>query len=83
VRDIFYRDETGARHRSLKRGIKPGPGDEGRGVIYCGRGTGLTERGVISSWNDLYVFVRYTTGSTAAATRREDLIWEHEKEWDE
>ena len=31
--------------------------------------------GVISSWNDDFVFVRYTTGDTAAATHRENLIW--------
>lgn len=51
--------------------------DIGRTVIYRepidhpGR---KVERGVISSFNDSYVFVRYR-GITSAATRREDLEW--------
>lgn len=67
--------------------IDPKPGDEGRGVIYWKDSRALEhgirsvkvlkgERGVVSSWNDKYVFVRYTSGSTAAATRRENLEWE-------
>jgi hypothetical protein len=54
--------------------IDPQPGDEGRQVIYL-RGFRRREPGVISSWNEEYVFVRYGIGSTAAATKREDLEW--------
>ncbi len=33
--------------------------------------------GVITSWNELYVFVRYdkNTGDTSQATDRENLVW--------
>lgn len=41
--------------------------DKGRHVIYTAH-HGERESGVISSWNDRYVFVRYGMGSTAAAT---------------
>jgi hypothetical protein len=60
--------------------IDPQPGDEGRAVLYWRPGMKQyeRERGVISSWNDDYVFVRYTMGITAAATRRADLTWEHD-----
>jgi hypothetical protein len=53
------------------------PADIGRRVIYRepidhpGR---KTEIGVISSFNEHYVFVRYR-GITSAATRRDDLEW--------
>lgn len=57
--------------------IKPQPGDEGRRVIYARKDPHrTTERGIISSWNDKYIFVRYSAGSTAAATSPEDLEWE-------
>lgn len=56
--------------------IDPRQGDEGRGVIYTAH-DGHTERGVISSWSEHYVFVRYGLGSTAAATLRDQLSWEH------
>lgn len=59
--------------------IDPRPGDEGRGVIYARLDPHrTTERGVISSWSEHCVFVRYGLGSTAAATAREDLEWEHD-----
>jgi hypothetical protein len=41
--------------------------DVGRFVIYTAH-HGEREEGVISSWNDTYIFVRYGRGSTAAAT---------------
>jgi len=45
--------------------------DVGRAVVYRGRG-GEVEDGVITSWNEASVFVRYgTTGS--AATDPKDL----------
>lgn len=56
--------------------IKPRKGDEGRAVIYARADPHrTTERGTISSWNEKNVFVRYTTGDTAAATNPEDLEW--------
>ncbi len=56
--------------------IDPKPGDEGRLVVYARLNRhSTTELGHVSSWNDHYVFVRYTTGSTAAATLRKDLEW--------
>ena len=36
--------------------------DKGRGVIFH-RQHGVTERGVLSSWNDRFVFCRFTSGS--------------------
>ena len=46
--------------------------DVGRNVTYTAH-HGEKEHGVISSWNDSYVFVRYGMGSTAAATDPEQL----------
>ena len=46
--------------------------DVGRNVIYTAH-HGEREEGVISSWNDHYVFVRYGRGSTAAATDPDQL----------
>jgi len=48
------------------------PQDVGRNVTYTAN-HGEREHGVISSWNDKYVFVRYGMGSTAAATDPEQL----------
>lgn len=54
--------------------INPTDADIGRQVIYerpyCAR-----ETGVITSFNDAVVFVRYGIGSTSQATEREDLSW--------
>lgn len=57
--------------------IDPQPGDEGRTVLYRSRPDFNPERGTVVRWTPDYVFVRYGLGSTAAATRREDLEWEH------
>lgn len=46
----------------------------GRSVLYTDR-LGKISEGVISSWNDKLIFVRYTSGDTAAGTRPEDLTW--------
>lgn len=54
--------------------IDPQPGDEGKWVTYFAL-DGHREAGIISSWNDRVVFVRYHTGDTAAATSREYLHW--------
>lgn len=50
--------------------------DIGRHVIYTAH-HGAREEGVISSWNDTYVFVRYGRGSTAAATDPDQLEFAH------
>ena len=52
--------------------------DVGRGVIYTGnRGwNGPDEAGVISSFNDANVFVRYDGKRQAQATSPADLEWE-------
>ena len=49
--------------------------DKGRGVIYV-PAHGNYQRGIISSWNEQHIFVRYTTGCTAAATNPDQLHWE-------
>ena len=49
--------------------------DKGRGVIYTralGDGS-RRERGVLSSWNEKYIFARFTKGETAAACNPSDL----------
>jgi len=51
----------------------------GRYVIYVpfqGCNPKIHERGVISSVNDKYVFVKYSLGDTAAATDPKDLHFE-------
>ena len=61
--------------------INPTDKDIGRGVIYA-KGQDFEERGTITSFNDLFVFVRYEfathPSANGKATRREDLTWEHE-----
>ena len=61
--------------RELER-IEPTTEDIGRAVVYHPH-VGTTERGVITSFNDHYVFVRYGSASTSQATSRRDLSWEH------
>jgi hypothetical protein len=51
--------------------INPTMTDIGRNVIYLPR----NQVGVITSFTDKYVFVRYGMGATSAATRREELEW--------
>lgn len=59
--------------------IEPTANDIGRMVIYRDfGGRGKIEEGVITSFNDSYVFVRYGgNGTTSAATARGDLEWSH------
>ena len=53
--------------------INPTDEDKGRRVIY---NPGYkTEHGIIKSFNESWVFVRYHDGDTGAATRRDDLFW--------
>jgi hypothetical protein len=54
--------------------IDPKQTDVGRGVIYQGGHPDDREAGVITSFNDHVVFVRY--GRKVQATSREDLTWE-------
>jgi hypothetical protein len=60
--------------------ISPTDDDIGRAVLYRqeGRKGWETELGRISSFNDQVVFVRFTTGSTAAPCQPGDLAWESE-----
>lgn len=53
--------------------------DKGRGVLFHTL-HGTTERGVISSWNDQWVFCRFGEGSTAAACDPKQLTWEHSRQ---
>lgn len=65
--------------------IDPGPSDLGRAVVYYPPWTDgwprqpapPPEDGVITSFNQSYVFVRYNGDSASKATRREDLQWAH------
>jgi hypothetical protein len=63
--------------------IEPFAGDERKTVFYIpshalGDLTHVDiEQGVITSWNELYVFVRYTKDQLRSqATSRCDLMWE-------
>lgn len=55
--------------------IEPTEKDIGRMVIYQGGHPDDKDEGVITSFNDKYVFVRYTAMSTSQATARRDLRW--------
>lgn len=48
--------------------------DKGRNVTFCHH-HGTREHGVLSSWNDKYIFVRFGMGSTAAACDPKQLCW--------
>lgn len=60
--------------------IEPTKDDIGRRVRYH-RFDGDTEGGVITSFNDHYVFVRYdkTISFSGVATKRDKLSWEQER----
>jgi len=58
--------------------------DKGRLVIYRSMGSDKVERGIISSWNERFVFVKYENypesypeffNPTAGATNPDDLEW--------
>lgn len=56
--------------------IQPTKADIGRKVIYRDLSGSKIEEGIITSFNDYCVFVRYKwSGTTSAGTRREDLEW--------
>jgi hypothetical protein len=54
--------------------IEPTEKDIGRRVTYH-RVERFQERGVITSFNDQYVFIRYSLDQNSKATKREDLEW--------
>jgi hypothetical protein len=47
--------------------------DIGRKVVYTSRGGETKEEGVITSFNDSYIFVRYGNKCNSQATHRRDL----------
>lgn len=53
--------------------INPTKADIGRRVVYIG--FGQDTEGVITSFNDDFVFVRYGRDTGSQATRRADLEW--------
>ena len=58
--------------------IEPTQADIGRSVVYTGNYGGPIEEGIITSFNETTVFVRYRTqhpGANGQATSREDLNW--------
>ena len=55
--------------------IDPTEKDIGRKVYYTGNYGGPIEEGVITSFNDTCVFVRYGAKYHSEATNREDLEW--------
>lgn len=57
--------------------IEPTIDDIGRHVIYVGRNHygGKADQGVITSFSEHYVFVRYGAETHSKATRRVDLEW--------
>ncbi len=54
--------------------IEPTHDDVGRKVIYTAWHN-LSEEGVITSFNDQYIFVRYGGDVNSKATRRTNLDW--------
>ena len=60
--------------------IIPKTEDIGRTVIYLARHPGaIPEEGVITSFNDWFVFARFGSDKHSKASRREDLSWATEK----
>jgi hypothetical protein len=58
--------------------INPTPDDIGRRVIYkleSFGAPGARDQGVITSYNDHMVFVRYGSDQGSMGTRRKDLHW--------
>ena len=56
--------------------INPTDSDICRKVIYnAGHSGALNEYGVITSFNNVCVFVRYGTNTTSQCTSRSDLQW--------
>ena len=49
--------------------------DKNRLVVYKNYRLERTEEGVITSWNDTYIFVRYGGDNHSKATSPRDLDW--------
>lgn len=47
--------------------------DKQRKVVYTDRFTGAVEEGVITSWNESYIFVRYGNDCGSKATDESNL----------
>lgn len=58
--------------------IEPIDKDIGRRVTYRPI-VGDVQEGIITSFNDYCIFVRYGTSVTSQATFREDLFWNGDK----
>lgn len=56
-------------------GIELAEGHVGAGVTYRSHPGARLEDGVISSWNDTFVFVRFNGDYLSKACRPEDLLW--------
>jgi hypothetical protein len=60
--------------------ISPSGADIGREVIYRARHHGAKpESGIVTSFNEHYVFVRFSKFTVSNGCRREDLHWAHAK----
>jgi hypothetical protein len=56
--------------------INPSLDDIGRKVVYRDRGGAIPpEEGVVTSFNDFYVFARYGRDCTSKGAHRRDLEW--------
>jgi hypothetical protein len=55
--------------------IEPKQSDIGREVIYRVRSNSEAEQGVITRFNEKYVFVRFGKEEGSAVTMREELEW--------
>jgi hypothetical protein len=57
--------------------IEPTEEDIGRAVVYTGNRYpgGKMKEGVVTSFNDFRVFVRYGSDKGSKSTAREDLEW--------
>jgi hypothetical protein len=49
--------------------------DVGRKVVYRDKSGHVVEEGVITSYNDCVIFVRYGADAHSKGTRRADLEW--------
>lgn len=57
--------------------IDPTKHDIGRVVVYTGSHLKDVERGVITSFTEYFVFVRFGTQQTSQGCRRENLKWDY------
>lgn len=61
--------------REKNKMINPKKEDIGK-IVYYKQGTQEYEFGIITSFNDSYIFVMYDGDIHSKATRREDLEWD-------